>query len=67
VTRPPRPSDEGLAQLVGQASRRVQSLSMIRIYRMVFELCWHQPSVVIAVLDSLDAREWDRAPSGDPG
>jgi hypothetical protein len=60
MARPPAPSDRAIAELTVQAVERVEALSMVRIYRMVFELCWVQPGVVIRVLDSLEGGEWKR-------
>ena len=61
MTRPPAPSDRTTSALIVQAVERVEALSMFRLYRMIFELCWYQPSAVLSVLDSLEDREWKRA------
>ena len=62
MTRPPAPSDRTTSALIVQAVERVEALSMFRLYRMIFELCWYQPSAVLSVLDSLEDREWKRTP-----
>lgn len=58
MARTPAPSSRATAELIVQAVEQVEALSMVRIYRLVFELCWFHPGVVIAVLESLDSGEW---------